>query len=446
MEQFPKTSISTNFLLKFGIGSLSLGLIFGLIGSIQYMVPGFWKEIISFEKIRPLHVSSMVFWIILTSLGCVLAFVQEYAKQSLYSYLLFKIQNWLFGIAFILIMLSYFAGKFGGREYWEFPPIISVLIISAWILFAINFFKTIKDFKNLPVYVWMWMTGIFFFLFTFVESYLWVFSYFRNNIVNDITIQWKSYGSMVGAWNMLMYGSGLFIMDKIKGDSTYSKSKMAYLLYFTGLTNLMFNWGHHIYLLPTHTYIKHISYIISMSELFILGRIIYTWKSSVGEARKLYYSNSFKLLFCADIWVFINLILAIIMSVPAFNLYTHGTHITVAHTMGTTIGINTFLLMAFIYYIIQESKPLFITNEKGFTKSLIAINISLLVFFLSLVGAGIHKSYWQMQQHQSAFGDMMKGSHVYFIVMFIAGLGLTTSLLYFIYTYLFIGLASKKKE
>ncbi|MBK7605177.1 MAG: hypothetical protein IPI15_16690 [Saprospiraceae bacterium] len=47
-----------------------------------------------------------------------------------------------------------------------------------------------------------------------MESYLWIFPYFRNNIVNDMTLQWKSYGSMVGSWNMLIYGSSIFLMEK----------------------------------------------------------------------------------------------------------------------------------------------------------------------------------------------------------------------------------------
>lgn len=60
----------------------------------------------------------------------------------------------------------------------------------------------------------MWLTGLFFFLFTYMESYLWLFPYFRNNVINDMTVQWKSYGSMVGSWNMLIYGCSIFLMEK----------------------------------------------------------------------------------------------------------------------------------------------------------------------------------------------------------------------------------------
>lgn len=92
-----------------------------------------------------------------------------------------------------------------------------------------------------------------------------------------------------------------------------------------------------------------------MTELFILGRIIWQWKSSVSEARKLYHHTAYRFLMAADIWIFLTLILAIAMSIPAINVYTHGTHITVAHTMGATIGINSFLLLAIAFDILKDS-------------------------------------------------------------------------------------------
>ena len=44
------------------------------------------------------------------------------------------------------------------------------------------------------------------------------------------------------------------------------------------------------------------------------------------------------------------------MSIPAFNLYTHGTQITVVHAMGTTIGINTMIVLAGVFYCLPDEK------------------------------------------------------------------------------------------
>ena len=349
-----KLNTSKLFIIS-GLLLLITGMLFGLTGALQYLVPVFLKDHLSFEIIRPLHVSSVIFWIILAAMGTVLIYLQQYTKRKLYSPLLLKVQYLLFAISICAILISYCAHLFGGREYWECHPAFAIPIATGWILFIINFIKSLGGFRNQPVYVWMWLTGLAFFLFTFAESYLWIFPYFRNNIANDMTIQWKSYGSMVGSWNMLIYGSSIYLMEKISGVKKYSRSPIAFALYFTGLFNLMFNWGHHIYTLPTYAFVKHIGYAVSMTELFILGRIIWQWRSTLSTAQKHYHHNTYRLLLAADIWVFLTLILAIIMSVPAINLYTHGTHITVAHTMGATIGINSFLLLAFAFDILQET-------------------------------------------------------------------------------------------
>jgi nitric oxide reductase subunit B len=429
MEQLNSnfTSLSKLY-FRFALVLLCSGLVFGLIGAFQYIVPGAMKSYLSFEKIRPMHVSSVVFWIIIAAAGSVLTYIQEHTKRSLFSNRLAQIQLALFAFSILSILISYLTGNFGGREYWEFPPYLSLPIILAWLIFIFNIFKSIKITQKQPVYVWMWLTGCVFFLLTFLESYLWLIPYFRDNIIHDMTIQWKSYGSMVGSWNLLIYGSSIYLMDKISGTKTYSHSKLAFSLFFLGLFNLMFNWGHHVYTLPTHAYVKHISYAVSMTELLIFGRIIYTWKSTLNTAQKHLHQASYKFLLAADIWVFLTLALALCMSIPAINVYTHGTHITVAHTMGATIGINTMLLFAFGFDIIEREKEKIEKYHFNLNKVWITVNVSLCVFWHSLIIAGVLKARWQMSLTQIPFSSMMGSLQPFFITFFISGFVLLVSL------------------
>jgi nitric oxide reductase subunit B len=427
-----KLTTSKLFILG-GLLLLATGMLFGLTGAVQYLVPGFLKKYLSFEKIRPLHVSAVIFWIIFGAIGAVLTYLQQYTGRKIFSPLLAKIQLCIFTLSVIAILISYVAGEFGGREYWEFHPALAIPIAAGWILFIINFVRSIGSFKKQPVYVWMWLTGLFFFLFTFIESYLWIFPYFRNNVINDMTVQWKSYGSMVGSWNMLIYGSSIFLMEKISANKKYSHAPIAFVLYFTGLFNLMFNWGHHIYTLPTYPFVKHISYAVSMTELFIFGRIIWQWRSSVSEARKKFHFIAYRFLLAADVWIFLTLLLAIIMSVPAINVYTHGTFITVAHTMGATIGINSFLLLAFAFDILHKTCQPFTLNTKWFNRGYWSANLSLFIFWISLIAAGLVKAHWQMVVNKIPFNAMMLRLRPFFIEFFISGLILSASLLIIIY-------------
>jgi len=427
MEPLNSNTLSTSKLFIIaGLLLLAVGMLFGLTGALQYLVPDFIKQYLSFEKVRPLHVSSVVFWIIFAAMGSVLTFLQQYSGKEIFSPILLRIQFGIFTMSVLAILVSYCFGVFGGREYWEFHPVFALPLAIGWILFIVNFLKSLGSFQNLPVYVWMWLTGLFFFLFTFMESYLWLFPYFRSNIVNDMTIQWKSYGSMVGSWNMLIYGSSIFLMEKISGNKKYGHAPIAFLLYFTGLFNLMFNWGHHIYTLPTHAFVKHISYAVSMTELFILGRIIWQWKSSVSAARKHYHHTAYRFLMAADLWIFLTLLLAIAMSIPAINVYTHGTHITVAHTMGATIGINSFLLLAIAFDILKDSCMPFSKSLKWINRGYYMANVSLFIFWISLIMAGILKAKWQMSDAKIPFSTMMLQLRPYFILFFISGIALVS--------------------
>jgi len=74
--------------LYFSLSLFSLGIFFGLLAALQYIFPNFLKPLLSFERIRPLHVSSVVFWIIVAAVGTVLTYTQEYINKK------FSQSNW----------------------------------------------------------------------------------------------------------------------------------------------------------------------------------------------------------------------------------------------------------------------------------------------------------------------------------------------------------------
>lgn len=417
-----------NVFLASALIMLAFALCFGIISSIIYIKPNFLKTSIGFDTLRPMHVSSAMFWIILGACG---ALYNGVCKQQQSKYFQWRaVCQWLLWIiAIIGIFFSYSQKQFGGREYWEFNPVWAFPIAIAWILFLWNFISIVKNVRNWPVYMWMWMTGIVFFLFTFIENYLWLIPYFRQHFITDTTIQWKVNGSLVGSWNQILYATAFFLMDKISGNQQTGKSKFAFAMYFLGISNLMFNWGHHIYTLPTESYIRYFGYIVSMTEWIFFIKIIYDWRKSIDGIRLHFHQIPFKFLMAADIWAFLNLGQAIGMSIPAINLFTHGTHVTVAHAMGTTIGINSMIILAacfyFFKYISSSSIQLKIVSYSYWT-----LQISLLIFWVSLNLAGIQR--WQMSEHRTSYSVMMQSLQPYFITFVISGIGLLISILFLI--------------
>ena len=380
-----------NSFIVLGFACLLLSISFGLIASFKYVLPDFPGDLLSFQHTRPLHVFLAVSWIFASVTGIMYRYIPEVAGRPLYSVVLAKF-HFLLQLSSIIIAVSgFFMGHFSGREYLEFPPWVTLIIILYWILFVVNFIMTVKPvLTTAPVYVWMWCTGLLFFLITIVEANLWLLPHFNNNIVRDITVQWKANGSMVGAWNMLIYGSTLYAMQQITGDTKMGYSRVSFAFYFLGLTNLMFNWGHHTYVVPAHPAVKQVAYIISMTDLAFLANIMLTWQANYKKSPIEAHRLSFLFFRAADIWILLNLVLAIAISVPYINQYTHGTQITVAHAMGATIGINSLLLMGSVTFLFE--KQLKKSLNKAILMGLRTMHVSLLFFWISLICAGVMRA------------------------------------------------------
>lgn len=416
---FKSTYNTATLFLKTALVMLLTGLFFGVMAAHSYIIPGFWGNLLGFDKLRPLHVSSALFWILLGGTGCIYTALNQLVPGK-FSKAVMQFQWILWLVAIAGIILSYLNGSFGGREYWEFNPVFALPIAMAWLLFLFNFFKSVQGIGNWPVYVWMWMTGILFFLFTFLENYLWLLPYFRENFITDTTIQWKANGSLVGSWNQIIYGTAFYLMDRISQTRQTGSSKIAFAMFFLGLFNLMFNWGHHIYTLPTDGYVKYIGYIVSMTEWIFFIRIVATWKQSLTTFQKHFHYFPYRFLMMADVWVFINITQAVLMSIPALNLYTHGTHVTVAHAMGTTIGINSMILLAACFEFLNNGK-IFSSGNRILNYAFWITQFSLMVFWLSLNIMGIQRGLWQMKHQQEAFSTMMDGSKTWFMVFVYSG-------------------------
>lgn len=372
---------------------LLAGALFGCIAALQFVYPGF-ASFLPFISNRPLHVSLILAWIFLSSIGGIYYYLPAYGGGLWRATAMQRVQFGLTIIAGICIIGSYLFGQFGGREYWEYPPVFSLIIVLAWIIFAVNFFLAIKHLQGKwPAYIWMWATGIVFFFIAFSESNLWLIAAIRNDPIRDITVQWKAYGSLIGSWNMLVYGTGLYLMQRISGNANLAWSKSAFLLYFLGLANLLFGWAHHIYIVPINAWIQGIAYAVSMSEWIVFFRIIYFWQGTVSTARQHLWLSSFRFLLTADAWIFLNIFLALLISIPAINRYTHGTHITVAHAMGSTIGINTMILLASCYFIAHDTagEPHEASPRRVELGGWLILNASLVLFLLMLLVAGVRK-------------------------------------------------------
>ncbi len=254
------------------------------------------------------------------------------------------------------IIVSLLAGHFTGREYLGYHPFFSLLIAAGWLLLAINFYSLVGfSLRGRPVFVMMWWVAIPLFLYTYAESHLYLLGSVSSQPLRDLAIQWKANGAQVGAFNLLAYGSLMFVACELKGSEDYAHSRTPFLLFTVGLLNTFTNYGHHTYHLPQSAWVHWTSFIVSMLELLILAKICL----DVGQLLRKRDSASEDpvidgFLRSTTLWTFLMLTLAIVIAIPPLNALLHGTHAISAHVMGSMVGIDSMILWAGMAYLVRS--------------------------------------------------------------------------------------------
>jgi len=110
--------------LRLGMLALAAGMFFGVIGGFQFLFPEFLRELL-FTKTRPLHVSLVVSWIFLGAIGGIYHYLANQCGLILFSARAANWHFWIFIVTGLTILACYFAGKFGGREYFEYPAVFA---------------------------------------------------------------------------------------------------------------------------------------------------------------------------------------------------------------------------------------------------------------------------------------------------------------------------------
>ncbi len=355
----PTRRYATLTFMRGAVVSIAITLLAGLLGSLYYIpsiAPKMQALGITFTTLRPVHTTFAVAFIFLAGLAVVHRYLEDVAgPMKGPEKLRLKIQLVSWAIAGIGILVSYAMGIYSGREYMGFHPVFSIPIMLGWVMFAINFFShTCVDLLKRPVHVSMWSVGILFFMYTFAEQHAWLIPSIAQDPLVDMRIQWKATGTLVGSFNLFVYGSLYYIVCKITGSESYAHSRLAYALLAVGLLNSFTNFAHHTYHLPQSQAVKWVSFVVSMTEIIILARVIWDIASMVKATQTLPACGIKLLLAATKWWTGFILVTAILISIPPLNALIHGTRLVMGHAMGAEIGIDAMALFAAISFMLIE--------------------------------------------------------------------------------------------
>ncbi len=340
----------------------TLAILFGTVAAHSYRPEHRSSIGLTLQHLRPLHTTFAAAWIFLGGVTVVYFHLFSRFQEAPRGFMLrLKAQLLLWIVAGAGIMVSLWNGQFSGREYMGAHWSWSVFIYAGWILFAWNYFSVEGwSLARKPVYIYMWHTAVLLFLFAFAEGHAWMLERIGAAPLRDIAVQWKSYGPLVGSFNLLVYGSMAYLACRLSGDERPARSNTAFALLFLGLLNSFTNYGHHTYHLPQSHLIKWVSCIVSLAEAVLVVKYLLNVLACLRSVRRTRGEGdgSVRLLVTfASIWSFLHVGAAVIISVPPVNTLIHGTHFVVGHAMGSMLGIDSMILWAALRYVMAHLAP-----------------------------------------------------------------------------------------
>jgi nitric oxide reductase subunit B len=347
--------------LALALACLLLALACGALAALHYLPSASaWMNARggNFAELRPLHTTFASLWIFGAGIAVVYHWLAtHHGGLGRTDRVRFRAHTACWALAGIGILVTTLLGYSRGREYLEFHPAWSALFAAGWILFAWNLLRRLSHgFWGQPIYLWFWTVGTLFFLVTFAEGHADLLPGVFASPVRDLQIQWKSCGTLVGSFNFLMYGSLTYVGERLSGDPRYAQSRTAFALFGVGCLNSFTNYAHHTYHLPQTPVVKWVAFLVSMAELAILWKVMLDLVRAVRAraarracGRAIWFSG-------ARWWIAAMLATSIAISVPSWNGLIHGTHVVVAHAMGTTIGIDTLVLLGCATWLLGETR------------------------------------------------------------------------------------------
>ncbi len=403
----PSRRYATLTFLRGALVALAVGLVAGLLGSI-YSAPTLASYLqprgIDLISLRPLHTTFATAFIFLAGLAVVHRYLEDEAGPMTLAdrwRLRVQVVSWAIAGAGILVTLP--LGITSGREYVGFHPIFSIPILLGWLCFAWTFLRvTWSGFWSRPVYVTMWGVGCIFFVYAFLEQHAYLLPEIFADPVVDRRVQWKACGTLVGSFNLFVYGALIYTGERVSGDRRYANSKAAYLLLGVGLLNSFTNFAHHTYHLPQSHLVKWISFVISMLEIIILLHVVGNVARILMTRGDGPFCSSRAFIRSSKGWTVVMLLTSVLISIPPLNALVHGTYVVTAHAMGTMIGIDTLILFGALTWLLAET---LVTRGQATAAErlhcvrhrtrVVALNVSVavLIGWLNLVGLvdGIHR-------------------------------------------------------
>ena len=371
---------------------LSLQMVYGLIMASAHLGYDVLHEIIPFNVARATHNNLLVVWLLSGFMGAAYYIIPEEVDMELVSLPLAFVQWIALVVVGVTAIIGFHLNWWEGRKFLEIPRALDYLVVVDVLLFlgliGLTLLKSKKRTTTSLILFFALLAAALLYLPSMIDTV---------NQTNDSFGRWWVVHLWVeGVWELILGSILAFLLIKLTGFDREVLEKWLYII--IGLTFLagVLGTGHHYYWVGTPQYWLFVGGFFSALEpLAFLGMSFYA--VFIYRSRVIEHPNQIALTWtigCSIMAFWGAGFLGFVHTLPAINIYTHGTLVTAMHGHMAFWGAYAMIVLAVISYTLP-----IITNSKFIYSTLISkyafwvSNIGMFGMVLSFALAGIVQVY-----------------------------------------------------
>ncbi|MFK5956266.1 MAG: cytochrome-c oxidase, cbb3-type subunit I [Planctomycetota bacterium] len=377
-----------------------VGLLVGVIIALQLADSRFnlGLEWTTFGRLRPLHTNAVIF----AFAGNGIFAAVYYSSQRLLKTRMFsdKLSNIHFWGWQTIILSAVFTLPFGftqGKEYAELEWPIDIAITIIWLVFAVNFFGTLKIRRERHLYValWFYIATIIAIAVLHIFNNLWVIagpmkSYSLYAGVQDAFMQWW-YGHNAVAFFLTTPFLGLMYYFLPKAAERPVFSYKLSILHFWSLV-FIYIWAgpHHLHYTALPEWASTLAMLFSvMLWMPSWGGMLNGLLTLRGAWHRVSTDPILKFYVVAITFYGMSTFEGPLLSIKSVNSLSHYTDWTIAHVHAGTLGWVGFMIFGMVYWLMPRLFQTEVAKPKWVNMHFWMGTIGIVLYIVAIYAAGL---------------------------------------------------------
>jgi len=408
---------------------LILQITYGFVMAFAHLGYDGLHDLIPFNAATATHKNLLVVWILSGFMGAAYYIIPDESENELISIPLVKLQFWSLAIVGVVAVIGFHLNWWEGRKFLEIPRPLDYLVVINVLLFLYILLMTLFKGKKRTTTSLVLSMGLFFAALLYLPGMIW----FDNQTMDSFFRWWVVHLWVEGVWELIMGGILAYLLIKLTGVDREVIEKWLYVI--VGLTFIsgVLGTGHHYYYIGTPKYWLMIGGIFSALEpLAFLGMALFAVAMyRKGEKR---HPNKIALTWTLGTAIvsFVGAgLLGLAHTLPAVNMWTHGTFVTAMHGHLAFWGAYGMLVLGMITY----AMPM-MTGRKMYTKASAGYafwlsNIGMIGMTTAFAAVGVAQVYLERKVGMD-FIDVQQELEVHFLILIAAATLFTVGIIMFI--------------